>query len=139
MTELNLENCCAACQNAASHPRDCECSCGGVGHGINVQPRLDLFFPMLDDETRMVALEAESIQFRANMGFPDHDAPLSTQDYEDLSDDECPTCGAPLSHVKGYSHEGGWDVRGFARKQWLYRTCPKCRYDWALWKIGVSR
>jgi len=24
-------------------------------------------------------------------------------------------------------------------KFWLYVTCPKCKYEWALWKLGVPR
>jgi hypothetical protein len=41
--------------------------------------------------------------------------------------------------IKMYSHENGWQVDGHFERQWLYITCPKCKYDWALWKLGVPR
>lgn len=42
----------------------------------------------------------------------------------------------PIEH---YDHDGGWPVLGFKERQWLYVTCPRCGYQWALWKLGVSR
>jgi len=42
----------------------------------------------------------------------------------------------PIEH---YDHSGGWKVDGFLKRQWLYVTCPKCEYQWALWKLGVPR
>ena len=46
-------------------------------------------------------------------------------------------CGEPIKaeHVHSYDHQGGIEVEGFANKQWVYATCPKCGYSWALWKI----
>jgi hypothetical protein len=47
--------------------------------------------------------------------------------------------------IKGYPHSGGWKVPGVAGDPdedglyWLYITCPRCGYDWAIWKLGVSR
>jgi len=48
-------------------------------------------------------------------------------------------CGTDLSQgdVYGYEHDAGWDTaRGC---MWLYVRCPKCGYEMALWKMGVSR
>jgi len=46
-------------------------------------------------------------------------------------------CGKVLAvnkMVDGYAHDGGYeDSKG--KKWWLYLHCPKCSYDWALWKI----
>lgn len=33
-----------------------------------------------------------------------------------------------------YSHDGGHVVMGLGRV-WLYVTCRKCGYQWALWKL----
>jgi len=47
--------------------------------------------------------------------------------------------------IKGYPHDGGWKVPGVAGDPdesglyWLYITCPGCGYEWAIWKLGVSR
>jgi hypothetical protein len=41
--------------------------------------------------------------------------------------------------IKAYPHDGGWKVKGLDGLWWLYITCPKCGYDWALWKLGVRR
>lgn len=55
------------------------------------------------------------------------------------------TCGADLPtsafDIEHYSHDGGWKVKGYTEKQWLYITCPnrKCGYQWSLWKLGVPR
>ena len=35
----------------------------------------------------------------------------------------------------GYEHDGGVVVQGYAKKQWVYITCPKCQYQWAYWKL----
>jgi hypothetical protein len=66
----------------------------------------------------------------------------SLEDYrKQITRDEC-GCGRkglkslPIEH---YNHDGGWPIEGFKEKQWLYVTCPKCGYQWALWKLGVPR
>lgn len=38
-----------------------------------------------------------------------------------------------------YDHHGGFDVLGFKEPQWLYVTCPKCKYQWSLWKLGIKQ
>lgn len=47
-----------------------------------------------------------------------------------------PLMNEPIEH---YDHSGGWTLDGFKEKQWLYITCPKCDYQWALSKLGVKR
>lgn len=64
---------------------------------------------------------------------------LSLKQYEMLSLSRCPRDNALLSEVKRYPHSEGYPVEGFTEKQWLYKTCSKCRYDWALWKIEKVR
>jgi hypothetical protein len=34
-----------------------------------------------------------------------------------------------------YPHGGGVFVEGLDGKQWVYFTCKRCHYKWALWKI----
>jgi len=41
--------------------------------------------------------------------------------------------------IQKYDHDGGWNVLGYKNRQWLYVTCPKCGYEWSLWKLGVPR
>src|SRR3989304_4585705 len=41
--------------------------------------------------------------------------------------------------IEYYEHDGGWNVDGFDQKQWLYVTCPICKYEWSLWKLGIDR
>jgi len=48
----------------------------------------------------------------------------------------CPKCGGQLDYnAKTYPHEGGIEVEGFDKKQWVYFNCLDCDYDWALWKL----
>ena len=56
-----------------------------------------------------------------------------------LKGKRCRWCDIDISQepVKGYPHTEGWLVG--PQKLWLYVTCPKCDYDWALWKLGLSR
>jgi len=64
------------------------------------------------------------------------------EDYKKMiKETKCRWCHADLSNqpIEHYDHEGDWEVKGFKEKQWLYVTCPKCKYQWALWKLGVSR
>jgi hypothetical protein len=41
--------------------------------------------------------------------------------------------------IEHYEHDGGWPVKGYQQRRWLYVTCPKCDYQWSLWKLGVPR
>lgn len=52
----------------------------------------------------------------------------------------CEWCRAPLrGPIQHYPHPGGWKVAGEEGRQWLYVVCPKCGYQWALWKLGFPR
>lgn len=68
---------------------------------------------------------------------------LSLQEYKKLIEGKtCRWCGTELTgELNYYKHDNGWEVAEFDNRQWLYVTCPnsKCQYDWALWKLGVSR
>jgi len=62
------------------------------------------------------------------------------EEYNKEAQDFCPTCKTKLyDKIDLYEHDGGWIVKGFDKKQWLSKRCPKCKYDWSLWKIGVPR
>ena len=57
-----------------------------------------------------------------------------------VSGKRCRWCGARLKKwIEHYDHSGGWVVSGFTQRQWLYTTCPKCKYQWNLGKLGISR
>lgn len=60
---------------------------------------------------------------------------------DQVKDNRCRWCGVSLKNerILHYDHSGGWKVKGFKELQWLYIHCPHCGYDWALWKLGVSR
>lgn len=69
-------------------------------------------------------------------GFP------SAADYLDqCTITKCNHCGTALfpAKLEHYTHAFGWPLHGFDEKQWLYVVCPKCKYQWALWKLGVPR
>lgn len=52
-------------------------------------------------------------------------------------DVRCKHCGSFFrpSSVHCYPHANGYEVEGYVDKQWVYLTCPKCGYQWALWKL----
>lgn len=54
---------------------------------------------------------------------------------------ECSWCKTDLTHepISAYPHLAGWTVKDHNQKLWLFKNCPKCNYDWALWKLGVNR
>jgi len=70
-----------------------------------------------------------------------HNKPTLADYARAIVDTECRWCGRSLKHrrVDHYDHSDGWPVHGFDRLQWLSIKCPKCGYDWALWKLGVPR
>lgn len=68
----------------------------------------------------------------------------SLEEYADrITTHSCTFCGATLNtsarSILMYPHSGGWTVEGMDMKQWLFIRCHGCGYDWALWKLGVSR
>lgn len=66
---------------------------------------------------------------------------LTLQAYErQVEGQKCRWCGADLpANIQFYPHPNGWDVVGYQHKLWLYVRCPRCGYDWALWKLGIRR
>jgi len=68
---------------------------------------------------------------------------METREYQEaIKEDVCKWCGyRGLSKlpVDMYPHENGWTVAGELERQWLSVRCPKCDYDWSLWKLGVPR
>jgi len=125
----------------------CTCKCGGAFHGLgNAQHEHDggqtleqeWDYPPEEDFD-----EAEEHIFRHEIV----EAKSKAIVYENLeafrrqiTRTTC-TCGfegLDKLPIEYYPHDGGWDI-GYKRKQWLYVTCPDCEYQWALWKLGVSR
>ena len=106
--------CCEACWNARE--KKCTCHCGGIYHG-------------------------EGLKREENYGDKIIADGLVQHYLEQISDFRCRWCGADMKgeSVHGYEHVGGWVVHGYDEKQWLYIVCPKCHYQWALWKLGVTR
>lgn len=39
-----------------------------------------------------------------------------------------------LNEFQGYPHDGGLSD-GEGTKLWVYATCKKCNYQWAVWKL----
>lgn len=68
---------------------------------------------------------------------PNQAAPFEKQ----IKDNQCRWDNTDLSKVpiSAYPHFAGWTVEGLKEKQGLFKMCPKCGYDWALWKLGVNR
>ena len=57
-----------------------------------------------------------------------------------LQDIKCKDCGSVLNkEILGYRHDGGYEIKGFKYKQWLYKVCPQCHYEWSLAKLGIKR
>lgn len=40
-----------------------------------------------------------------------------------------------LGEAEMYPHDHGEYVAGKEGKQWIYFTCKRCGYQWAIWKI----
>jgi hypothetical protein len=67
---------------------------------------------------------------------------MKLQDYGNLIKGKtCKWCNTVLPHgcIEYYDHESGWVVEGFAKKQWLYVTCPKDGHQWSLEHLGIGR
>ena len=54
-----------------------------------------------------------------------------------LSGCKCEWCHSDLSagEVKHYRHPSGLPLKGYKERQWIFIECPKCGYEWALWKL----
>ena len=68
-------------------------------------------------------------------------APFRAQMVESHCSDRRHTIAVYLGNkpIRAYPHDGGWKVPGLNGLWWLYITCPRCGYEWAIWKLGVSR
>ena len=59
---------------------------------------------------------------------------------EEMRGKKCRWCATPLTpNIHLYDHDCGLEVEGFAQRQWCYVICPKCKYEWAFWKLGIPR
>ena len=52
----------------------------------------------------------------------------------------CRWCGNDLStrSIQHYDHAGGYKVKNYKEKQWLYVECGSCKYQWSLQKLGIK-
>ena len=57
--------------------------------------------------------------------------------YDDTEGVSCNWCGSSLDGIEFemYDHSAGVEVEGYDHPQWLYKTCRKCGYQWAYWKL----
>lgn len=66
---------------------------------------------------------------------------MTLQNYATLTKGKaCRSCDSPLASpitVEHYPHDGGWQVDTFPKRQWLYVVCGNCKYQNALWKLGI--
>ena len=138
------EVCCESCYTAQDEV--CTCRCHGAFHGLgNLNKKKEEESEVSDNQPEYslkVAVEqTEGVH-------PDNQPPTLEWYRGQITQKTCDCktrmeLKAPvdLSHlpIEHYDHDGGWRVLGFKERQWLYITCPKCSYQWALWKLGVSR
>jgi len=50
------------------------------------------------------------------------------------------SCGEPLEYgeLASYDHDGGYHLKGYGKPQWVYLQCPKCGYQWSIWKLRID-
>jgi hypothetical protein len=53
--------------------------------------------------------------------------------------DDTPLCNNGQVVIDAYEHDNGWSVDNYVHKLWLSVKCPKCHYEWSIWKLGVAR
>ena len=113
--------CCKACYLAKNEK--CVCKCNGLHHGKGNPNTL----------THKAKRNKESGKF-------EHYYP-STEQYKKFITDPLCHCGYNLMNepILAYAHGDGWEVEETDEIQWLFIKCPKCAYDHALWRLGVSR
>lgn len=111
------DECCEACWFATKER--CTCRCGGKYHGVG-HPHVKY-----SEDDEVITDGADVARFS-----------------EECQEKVCRWCEASLLEqpFKHYGpHSGGWTLRGYEEKRWVYVTCPKCGYDWAIWKLGAPR
>lgn len=62
--------------------------------------------------------------------------------FDKLKITKCKHCNTPFSRnvpIIHYQHSSGLIVPGYTKKQWLCVECPGCKFQWSLWKLGVSK
>ena len=128
--------CCAACWNA-QYER-CTCHCGGAYHGVgnpNSKRNKDLAAHMKLTERVLNNGGTEPIAVTTEKP--------TLAEYEQITPKDCRWCEdkgkGTLGPLEYHDHSAGWPVKGFEKLQWLYRICSRCGYQWAIWKLGVSR
>ncbi|MHA2427684.1 MAG: hypothetical protein ACXADB_06650 [Candidatus Hermodarchaeia archaeon] len=61
------------------------------------------------------------------------------QEYDEMTD-KCPRCQTTLGRLQEWHpHEGGWQVKGYPYKMWLYKRCGKCQHDWGYQHLRIPR
>jgi hypothetical protein len=67
--------------------------------------------------------------------------PLAESIFSQLVWTKCKHCeDVWLPHeIYAYEHSNGWVVKGYAARQWLFIICPKCGFQWSLWKLGYAQ
>lgn len=52
---------------------------------------------------------------------------------------EC-SCGEPLEtgDIRSYDHDGGYDLKGFGKPQWVYHECSKCKHQLSIRKLRID-
>ena len=58
--------------------------------------------------------------------------------YQRLIKGQC-KCGGKLMPLDHYEHKGGYFIKDFEKRQWLYSKCEKCGDQWSFWKIRLGR
>lgn len=105
---------------ARSKGKRCTCRCGGHNHGTPNLSTIDT------DDLTCAAFNVFGCEALCRL----EEATGAT---------ECRWCQANLSNPTfGTEHSAGWDVPGIGT-YWLYLVCGKCKYQWALWKLGLPR
>jgi hypothetical protein len=106
--------CCYRCYTATKEK--CVCRCGGSLHGVGTEESRGDNIPgafILSPDERLKKVKTL-------------EDPL-----------KCHWCLTDLSNenIKAYPHNGGLELEGRSGLFWLYIICPKCGYEWALWKL----
>jgi hypothetical protein len=67
--------------------------------------------------------------------------PLTLEEYQEMCTSLfCRTtnCVGPLE-LEWYEHEGGWEIEGSSKKQWLYTHCRSCGHQFSLRHYGIPQ
>lgn len=111
----------SSCENAST--RKCICRCRGKYHGVQVQHKL------FEDTTIAI-----------NTGFGGEIGEVLTSIMGKKFNCWCKhTFEVTEDLFESYGvHDGGHADKD-GTKYWIHAHCPKCEYDWAIWKIIQNR